>query len=559
MLPSLLRSVGQLFGGDGGDGDGEGDELEGGAGISGAARALRQRRGQPLVVFESSSPAAARIARALALGRPVSLHAAVALPGVVPDADAGADPVRLNALPPAQRVAGVAAAGFTRRFGPLLVERASSLLVEPAPYVPAPPLRFLWTDLAGFGPASEAFARAVGVDARAFAAARARHSASAAVTAAAAAAAVPALAFASAPAGASLPHWLGQFDVKLVLETAVLPRDEALLPPQLRGILRRGFSAEGAPGYMPLLAANPVRPLRERFCALNASTRVLPLHVRFAPVSLGTWQLMRTLDASLSIQKDFGANDRDTDDVIRLVCDTPVWLLGLTFVISAVHLLFDMLALKSDVAFWSSSTSLRGLSVRALAVDFASQLVITAFLWSEGSSLLVLVPQALSNALGLWKLLRAFGIVWTLRWRVLPVPSFDARFASTAHEAGTARYDAEALAYLASLLAPLLLGFAVFQLLLVQHASWGSYMLSTAVSVVYGAGFALMIPQVLSLVARRQRHVSLRLAWRASGSALALAALPRLTRAHPFSLSQVYLNYKMRSVAALPWAVLSYR
>ena len=445
----------------------------------------------------------------------MSLHAAVALAGVVPDADM--DPAQVNALAPGERVAGLAAGAFSQRFGAQLVERASAPLVESAPYVPATPLRFLWTDVAGFGPASEAFARAIGLDARVFAAARAQHEAAALLAA-------PARggdAVANAPparvrAGAMLPHWLSQLDAKLVLETAVLPRDEALLPPQLRGFLRRGVFADGTPGYLPSLKANPVRPLRERYQPLNATTSVLPLHVRFAPLSLGAWQLMRTLDASLSIQKEYGANDRDTDDVIRLVAETPLWLLGLTFVISAVHLLFDMLALKSDVSFWSSSTSLRGLSVRALAADFVSQCVITAFLASEGSSLLVLVPQALSNLLGLWKLLRAFGVVWTLRWRVLPVPAFDARFAATASEAGTAKYDAEALSYLGALLAPLLLGFAAFQLLYAQHASWASFALSTAVSIVYGAGFALMVPQV-------------------------------------------WLNYRLKSVAALPWAVLGYR
>jgi hypothetical protein len=528
LLPSLMNSIGRLFVDDDvseadWDADAEMDAVADArvAGAKGRSAATVGRL--PRIVYESRAPAAARIARALAKGRPVSLHAAVAMSGVVPDSDV--DPAQLSALAASERVSGAGGARFSRPYGPQLVERTSTLLVERAPYIPAPPLRYLWTDITGFGPAAAAFARVIGIEARDFGAARRRSEAAAAAAVAtaggvggASSSTPAAAAAATAPAaGTSSPHWLGQLDVKLVLETAVLPRDEALLPPQLRGVLRRGIFADGrTPGYLPLLTANPVRPLRERYQPLNASARSLPLHVRFSAMSLGTLQLMRTLDASLSVQKDFGANDHDTDDVIRLVSETPLWLLGLTFVISAVHLLFDMLALKSDVSFWSSSTSLRGLSVRALAVDFASQLVVTLFLHSEGSSLLVIVPQALGNALGAWKLLRAFGVVWTLRWHVLPVPSFDARFAATASEAGTARHDAEALGNLAALLAPLLLGFAANQLLLAQHESWGKFALQTAVSVVYGAGFALMIPQV-------------------------------------------WLNYRMKSVAHLPWNVLGYR
>jgi hypothetical protein len=225
---------------------------------------------------------------------------------------------------------------------------------------------------------------------------------------------------------------------------------------------------------------------------------------------------MRTIDSSISVQHDFGANERDTDDVIRLVAETPMWLMGITFFVSAIHILFDVLALRSDVMFWSSSKSLRGLSRRALAIDLVGQFVVAVYLQSEGSSLLVLVPQYAGAGLALWKVLRASGLVFELRWRVVPIVRYDSKLAATANEQSTAQFDSEALAYLSILLSPLFVGFALFELLICEHASWASFALTTAVSAVYGAGFALMTPQL-------------------------------------------YINHRLRSVAHLPWAVLGYR
>lgn len=91
----------------------------------------------------------------------------------------------------------------------------------------------------------------------------------------------------------------------------------------------------------------------------------------------GKWQLLQLLDRSLNTQKEFGATDKDTDDVIRLmageclplklfavtilptreshIAETPLWLLGVTFFVSIVHMLFDILAFKSDISFWSGT------------------------------------------------------------------------------------------------------------------------------------------------------------------------------------------------------------
>jgi len=103
--------------------------------------------------------------------------------------------------------------------------------------------------------------------------------------------------------------------------------------------------------------------------AVNYTVTRLPLHITVSPLSIGAWQLMHVLDGAVAQQQQWGATDNDTDDVVRMFAETPVWLLCLTLVVSMVHLLFDLLALRSDVAFWATATSLKGISAASLAAQ----------------------------------------------------------------------------------------------------------------------------------------------------------------------------------------------
>jgi hypothetical protein len=478
LLPSLYRSILSFFGSDNDNSSIEDTES--------------------LIIFKSTSSAAVKIAKLLIKGKQVDMHAAVAWKGVMPDSNVPLE-----------------SSDFTIPYDSTRLVTGSTSLVSQATYTPSKAMRFLWLDIIGSEKRGQAFASFFDVNkdhykqcTPPFKEINIKSNN---------------LNVSSIQAGDLVPHWLGQFDVKLIMETKTIPKNEAELPPRVRPYIRRAQSStDRTIGYLPILAANPVRPLRERYHALNTSSLTLPLHIRIAPVSIGTWQLMSTLDSSLTMQRNMGANDKDTDDVIRLVAETPMWLLGLTFFVSAVHLLFDMLAIKSDISFWSQSKSMRGISIRSLGIDLISQFIVTLYLYNEGASLLVLIPQTLSALLVVWKLLLASGIVW--RWYALAfkgrisilLPIYDAALAATANELGTNKFDAEALLYLSILLGPVLVGFVCYQFIFVMHSSWESFFLTTAVSMVYSCGFALMTPQL-------------------------------------------FINYKLRSVAHLPWAVLGYK
>lgn len=448
----------------------------------------------PLTIGEWRAPVAVRIARAITRGQPVFAHASLAWAGY----PALSTHVMRHITPPPNVTDPTAPAGW-HAYDPLRTATATARLVGDSPYEPRKPLRHLWAD--PFGTRTPAIVDAAGVVLD-----------SAAGLALSKAGAGLGKAPLQPAKGRPWPHWMGQLSLYAVTALEPLPRDE--LPPSIAPYIRTD-SARSV--HLPLLTANPVRPTRDRMHPLNATLTSLPLRVSLAQSAVGKWQLLSLLDDSVTKQQAMGATEKDTDDVIRMLAETPLWLLGLTFVISFVHLLFDVLAFKADVSFWQSTPTLAGISVKSLSHQLVSNAVITAYLWSEGSSLLVLVPQAANTLLYVWKLAKASGWQVTLKWGFLPTGVVYSRslHASTTAGKGSAA-DSEAVRYMSAVLAPLLAGYALYSFVNDKFAGWGEFALLTAVSAVYGSGFALMTPQL-------------------------------------------WVNYKLKSVAHMPWNVLIYR
>ncbi len=88
--------------------------------------------------------------------------------------------------------------------------------------------------------------------------------------------------------------------------------------------------------------------------------------------------------------QSLGFTQKDTDEVKGIFADTNLVLLLVTFGVSAIHLLFDFLAFKNDVAFWRSKRTMVGLSTRTVLWRAFSQTVVFFYLLDENTSLLVI-------------------------------------------------------------------------------------------------------------------------------------------------------------------------
>jgi len=261
--------------------------------------------------------------------------------------------------------------------------------------------------------------------------------------------------------------------------------------------------------YLPILYIDELSMRQRELVKVNATDEVAEVKVVYRPISFGKLRLFLQFSSALMSMQGMGFTEKDTDEVKGIFADTNLVLLIITFSVSAVHLLFDCLAFKSDINFWRGKKSMEGLSRKTILWRAFSQSVIFLYLMDEETSLLVLIPAGVGALIEMWKVTKALHITFSFSKGI----SFGA---DSAVEASTAELDSTAMKYLSWVLYPLCLGGAVYSLVYTPHKSWYSWTIQTTVNGVYAFGFLFMLPQL-------------------------------------------FLNYKLKSVAHLPWRAFMYK
>ncbi|CAG2060803.1 unnamed protein product, partial [Timema podura] len=242
------------------------------------------------------------------------------------------------------------------------------------------------------------------------------------------------------------------------------------------------------------------------------------------------------------------------------------------------QLLFDFLAFKNDVSFWRHTENLAGLSSRTIVWRAFSQSVVFLYLLDEKTSLLVLIPSGVGVIIErveydnechrlfcpqMWKVQKMLKVRPTL-YGWLPWLQFTSRGTSEA-EQKTQQFDAESMRYLSYLLYPLCVGGALYSLLYEPHKRE-----------------AIFIGSVLAFLWKEsEKHFGkntpstpdrdLDLDLRVIGSLVycetsvwyswTVHSLVNgvYTFGFLFMLPQLFVNYKLKSVAHLPWRAFMYK
>lgn len=215
---------------------------------------------------------------------------------------------------------------------------------------------------------------------------------------------------------------------------------------------------------------------------------------------------------SLAQQETMGLlRPSDYDEFKRIWLETDPILFSVTAIVSVLHLLFEALAFKNDIQFWSGKDNVEGISVKTLYSNIIMNFVITLFLLDNDTSIVILAPQVISTLIEVWKLMQASHLEKSQQF-----PYFKLVDKASYAESETKRLDEDAMKYMSYALYPLLLAYTGYSLVNYQPKSWYSFTLSTAVGAIYVYGFILMTPQL-------------------------------------------YINYKLQSVEHMPQRVLFYR
>ncbi|KAK9508012.1 hypothetical protein O3M35_007763 [Rhynocoris fuscipes] len=277
------------------------------------------------------------------------------------------------------------------------------------------------------------------------------------------------------------------------------------IPPELYRLIKEGQDGT----LLPIVHYDFLNDHMENLQQISNDTpSTFPIKLKYKPMHIGNLRLMMHAETAIKSLKTYGITDKDVDQLKSIFSDTNIYLLVVTLCVSAIHLLFDFLALKNDVKFWRSRTTMAGLSLRSVLWRAFSQIVIVLYLCDEEASLLLIGPAFLSCIVEFWKVQKVIPVDWK-NFKLKKVKL-------TEEERMTRLIDAEGMKYLSYILYPLCIGGAIYSLFYQQYKSWYSWLVHSLVNGVYAFGFLFMLPQL-------------------------------------------FINYKLKSVAHLPWRAFMYK
>ncbi|WOG91614.1 hypothetical protein DCAR_0310863 [Daucus carota subsp. sativus] len=270
----------------------------------------------------------------------------------------------------------------------------------------------------------------------------------------------------------------------------------------------------GAGGYYPTIFFNEFWLLKDKLIPINETVTELPFHLEVGPISMTKWQLFLQIDQSFQIHRSYGSMlEGEADELKRVFLEGNPYLLMITMVVSLLHSVFDFLAFKNDIQFWNKNKSMEGLSAKSVVVSFFSQLIVFLYLLDNDTSWMILASSGVGCCIEFWKIGKAMHIEVD-RSGSIPRLRFRDRDSYSGNK--TKEYDDLAMKYLSYVLFLLVACSSAYSLKYERHKSWYSWILSSLTSCVYMFGFIMMCPQL-------------------------------------------FINYKLQSVAHLPWRQMTYK
>ncbi|CBZ50469.1 putative Cleft lip and palate transmembrane protein 1 [Neospora caninum Liverpool] len=298
--------------------------------------------------------------------------------------------------------------------------------------------------------------------------------------------------------------------------------------------------------HLPLVALP-----HERFVVLpeeqRRSAAATSLKITYKPTGYASWLFLLIMGQAMGSLQSMKFSAYDVNSVKMMMGSSSPWVLLLVYLISLLHLVFEILALYSDVKFWRGQENLaQNFSANGLLIEMALEVITILYVRDNGDSFLVQIFIVLRLLLNVWKLrkLVTFTISSTPPYffKIRGAPSSpnvadgaeptaeteekkrNSSGEKKSQKAERAAVDYEELQrfenacmwYLCLLFLPMVLGVSLYQLIYVPQKGWWSWLVTSLATCGYTFGFVSMTPQL-------------------------------------------FRNYKLQSVTHMPWRVLGYQ
>ncbi|XP_055640174.1 putative lipid scramblase CLPTM1 isoform X2 [Toxorhynchites rutilus septentrionalis] len=317
-----------------------------------------------------------------------------------------------------------------------------------------------------------------------------------------------------------MAHWHPNLTINLVTDQTNWA--QGTVPPPLDEFIK---FLPGGHTYLPIVFYNDYWNMLREYQPINNTTPELELNLSYQPLSLFKWQLY----AAQTMRNKWTNNifgealtggsesDEDQDSLKETLLETNPYLLGITIAVSIFHSIFELLAFKNDIQFWNNRKSLEGLSVRSVFFNVFQSLIVLLYVLDNETNFMIKISCFVGLGIEVWKIQKVVNININrqdLVFGFLPRISFSDKGSYV--ESSTKVYDNLAFKYLGWLCFPLLVAYGVYSVLYQEHKGWYSFVLNMLYGFLLTFGFIMMTPQL-------------------------------------------FINYKMKSVAHLPWRMMTYK
>jgi len=314
-----------------------------------------------------------------------------------------------------------------------------------------------------------------------------------------------------------ISHWHPNITINVVYDQT--PWVPGQVPPPLDEFVEFTPSLQQ---YKPILWLNDYWNLNREYQPINSTTPVLNVTLTFQPLSMFKWQMysaqnMRNRFNMLGNLMGEEEEDQDQDSIKEAFLETNIYLLVCTFVISIVHSVFEFLAFKNDIQFWKDRKTTEGLSVRTVFFNVFQNLIVVLYVFDNDTNTVIRISCFVGLAIELWKVTKVSDCSFDYENKVLGlIPRLVVADKKDYDASGTKEYDRMAFKYLGVAFFPLAFGYCIYSVIYNEHKSWYSFVLGSCYGFLLTFGFIMMTPQL-------------------------------------------FINYKLKSVAHLPWRMMTYK
>jgi hypothetical protein len=267
--------------------------------------------------------------------------------------------------------------------------------------------------------------------------------------------------------------------------------------------------------YLPnfYVDENALQYSLQREMAPPSESQIPPVTLRIQISTLSPIQdvLNQQLTQAISMAESM-LSGSELDEIRYWLRDEKLYRFFLTQVISFIHMWLEYLAFRDEFRFYRGKTTFTGVSVSSVVSRLVCSIIIFLYLMDGGGTSWVVLASIFAGiVLDAWKV-----------WRLLrPTVSLFPPFVTITpmqneKERATAEYDRLAMKYVGFVLYPIVAGWSIYALYHYEYKSWYSWLVSNAANAVYTFGFIALCPQL-------------------------------------------YVNYRLKTVAHLPWKVFVYK